>query len=149
MTPVLIEKAEIRRLIPHAGSMCLLDGVLTWDVGQIVCVSNSHRDPANPLRRQGRLAALHAFEYGAQAAAIHGALLARSQGRPFQPGYLAALRDGRLFIDYLETVAAPLEVTAEGLLNAAGNAIYQCRIGAAGQCLAEVRVTIVVQPGLT
>ena len=44
-----IEKSEIRTLIPHAGLMCLLDSVLRWDDESIVCVSETHRDPANPL----------------------------------------------------------------------------------------------------
>jgi predicted hotdog family 3-hydroxylacyl-ACP dehydratase len=77
---MLIEKSEIRCLIPHAGTMCLLDGVEAWDMRSIVCVSSTHRSVANPLRRDGRLSALHAFEYGAQAAAVHGGLLARSSG---------------------------------------------------------------------
>ena len=63
-----IEKAEIRALIPHAGLMCLLDRVLQWDDESIVCVSQTHRDSNNPLRRDRRLSALHAVEYGAQAA---------------------------------------------------------------------------------
>jgi hypothetical protein len=33
--------------------MCLLDEVVQWDDRSIACVSNTHRDPANPLRRQG------------------------------------------------------------------------------------------------
>ena len=66
-----IHKAEIRTLIPHSDLMCLLDDVMQWDDRSIVCFTNTHRDPANPLRRAGRLSAVHAFEYGAQAAAIH------------------------------------------------------------------------------
>jgi predicted hotdog family 3-hydroxylacyl-ACP dehydratase len=75
-----INKAEIRALIPHSDLMCLLDEVFQWDDRSIVCGSNTHRDPANPLRRHGRLSAVHAFEYGAQAAAIHGGLRARAAG---------------------------------------------------------------------
>src|SRR6059058_4587817 len=85
-----IDKAEIRRLIPHAGTMCLLDSVLGWDDESIVCTTNTHRDEANPLRRDGRLSALHALEYGAQAAAIHGGLRARAAGTTAPPCYLAA-----------------------------------------------------------
>src|SRR5438874_2386771 len=86
-----INKAEIRTLIPHSGLMCLLDQVTQWDDRSITCVTNTHRDPANPLRRNGHLSALHAFEYGAQAAAVHGGLHARSVGTTALPGYLAAL----------------------------------------------------------
>ena len=91
-----INKPEIRALIPHSGLMCLLDRVMEWDDRSIVCLSNTHRHPANPLRRDGQLSAVHAFEYGAQAVAVHGGLRARSAGVTAPPGYLAALRDAHL-----------------------------------------------------
>ncbi len=76
----MIDKSEIRKLIPHSGTMCLLDGVVRWDDESIVCITNTHRDANNPLRRDGQLSAAHALEYGAQAAAIHGGLRARAAG---------------------------------------------------------------------
>jgi len=82
-----IPKSEIRTLIPHSGLMCLLDEVTQWDDRSIVSITNTHRDPANPLRRQGRLSAVHAFEYGAQAAAVHGGLRAHAAGMIAPPGY--------------------------------------------------------------
>src|SRR5213596_1762468 len=105
-----IDQAEIRTLIPHAGTMCLLDGVVDWDDESIVCTTNTHRDEANPLRRDGRLSALHALEYGAQAAAIHGGLRARAAGATAPPCYLAALRDAHLHVARLDDLASPLEV---------------------------------------
>src|SRR6266576_3721198 len=116
-----LAKAEIRTLIPHAGLMCLLDSVLKWDAESIVCTSETHRDPANPLRRDGRLSALHAFEYGAQAAAVHGGLRARSAGAAMPRCYLAALRDAHLHIARLDDVTSPLEVRARRLFGDAGN----------------------------
>src|SRR5882724_13525770 len=101
---LLIKKAEIRTLIPHSGLMCLLDEVLQWDDRSVVCITNTHRDPVNPLRRQGCLAAVHAFEYGAQAAAVHGGLRARLAGSIAPPGYLAALRNGRLHVTQLDYI---------------------------------------------
>lgn len=142
---MLIDKAEIRSLIPHAGAMCLLDAVTAWDEQSITCLSDTHRDPANPLRRQGRLSVLHAIEYGAQAAAIHGALCARAAGQTAAPGYLAALRDARWFVADLDAVAAPLEVVARPLLGDVGYWIYAIQVGAAGRLLAEARITIVLQ----
>src|SRR2546429_10015765 len=107
-----INKAEIRTLIPHSGLMCLLDEVTQWDDQSIVCITNTHRDPDNPLLREGRLSALHAFEYGAQAAAVHGGLRARSVGTTAAPGYLAALRDGRLPIRRLDRIPLPPRICA-------------------------------------
>ena len=143
---MLIDKAEIRSLIPHAGAMCRLDAVTAWDEQSITCLSDTHRDPANPLRRQGRLSVLHAIEYGAQAAAIHGALCARAAGQTASPGYLAALREARWFVAELDEIAAPLEVVARPLLGDVGYWIYAIQVGAAGRLLAEARITIALQP---
>jgi predicted hotdog family 3-hydroxylacyl-ACP dehydratase len=139
---MLIDKVAIRHLIPHAGTMCLIDSVSAWDVSRIVCASNSHRHTDHPLRRDGVLAALHAFEYGAQAAAIHGGLLAARAGRPIPRAWLGSLRDARLDSDRLDTIIAPLEIGAELLLSEDGNAIYRCRVAADGKPIAEARVTI-------
>src|SRR5438876_10877228 len=103
-----INKAEIRTLIPHSGLMCLLDQVTQWDDRSITCVANTHRDPANPLRRGAHLSALHAFEYGAQAAAVSGGLQARSVCTTAPPGYLAALRDALWHAAYLDDIRSPL-----------------------------------------
>jgi predicted hotdog family 3-hydroxylacyl-ACP dehydratase len=97
-----IKKAEIRTLIPHSGLMCLLDEVTEWDQRSIVCITNTHRDPVNPLRREGCLAAVHAFEYGAQAAAVHGGLRARLAGSTVYECSISAatvvIAEGRVII---------------------------------------------------
>ena len=138
-----INKAEIRTLIPHSGLMCLLDEVTQWDDRSITCITNTHRDPANPLRRDGRLSALHAFEYGAQAAAVHGGLRARLVNTLAPPGYLAALRDARLHATQLDVIESPLQVRALRLFGDGVNCVYECYVSAADRLLAEGRVTIV------
>jgi len=138
-----ITKAEIRTLIPHSGLMCLLDEVTQWDDRSIVCISNTHRDPANPLRRQGRLSAVHAFEYGGQAAAVHGGLRARAAGTIAPPGYLAALRDGRLHVRRLDYIHLPLRICAMHLFGDGANTVYEFVLSAATVPVAEGRVTIV------
>lgn len=138
-----IGKAEIRTLIPHSGTMCLLDEVTRWDDRAITCVANTHRDTANPLRRDGRLSAVHAFEYGAQAAAVHGGLRARSVGASAPPGYLAALRDAHLYATRLDDITSPLQICANRLFGDSANTIYECRISAQGVLLANARITII------
>lgn len=140
---VPINKAEIRTLIPHSGLMCLLDEITQWDDGSITCVTNTHRDPANPLRRDGRLSVVHAFEYGAQAAAVHGGLRARSAGATAPPGYLAALRDARLHVVFLDDIRSPLQVCANRLFGDGANTVYECRVLADNALLANGRVTII------
>lgn len=138
-----INKAEIRTLIPHSDLMCLLDEVVEWDDRSIACMSNTHRDPTNPLRRQGSLSAVHAFEYGAQAAAIHGGLRARAAGTVAPPGYLAALRDGRLHVTRLDCIHLPLRISATCLYGQSANTVYEFTLSAATVLIAEGRVTIV------
>ena len=138
-----IDKAEIRTLIPHSDLMCLLDDVMQWDDRSIVCLTNTHRDPANPLRRSGGLSALHAFEYGAQAAAVHGGLRARSVGAIAPPGYLAALRDGRLHAARLDHIHLPLSICATRLFGDRANTVYAFVVSAANALVAEGRITIV------
>ena len=140
-----IVKAEIRTLIPHADLMCLLDSVLKWDDESIVCTSETHRDPANPLRREGRLSALHAFEYGAQAAAVHAGLRARSAGVAAPPYYVAALRDAHLRVVRLDDIDSPLEVRAQRLFGDGGNAIYDCHVAAGDALLAVGRITVMLR----
>jgi predicted hotdog family 3-hydroxylacyl-ACP dehydratase len=138
-----IPKAEIRTLIPHSDLMCLLDKVMQWDDRSIVCITNTHRDPANPLRRGGCLSALHAFEYGAQAAAVHGGLRARSVGTAAAPGYLAALRNGRLQAARLDQIHLPLRIRATRLFGDRANTVYEFLVLAANVLVAEGRITIV------
>lgn len=140
-----IDKAELCTLIPHAGLMCLLDTVLKWDDESILCASETHRDPSNPLRRDGRLSALHAFEYGAQAAAVHGGLHARSARVAMPLCYLAALRDAHLRVTRLDDIALPLEVRARRLFGETGNQIYECHVSAGDILLADGRITIMLR----
>lgn len=140
-----IDKAEIRTLIPHSGAMCLLDGVTEWDDQSIICTSKTHNDPANPLRRDGRLSAMHALEYAAQAVAVHGGLRARSAGATAPPGYLAALRDAHLHATRLDDVPSPLQVCAYRLFGDAANTVYECRVSGGDVLLADGRVTIMLR----
>lgn len=90
--------------------MILLDSIEHWDQGKIICRAHSHLDPANPLRRQGRLPAICALEYALQAAALHGAL--RAGGVAQAAGYVASLRHVRLATTQLDD-PAPLRVQAQ------------------------------------
>ena len=140
-----VDKSEIRTLIPHAGTMCLLDSVLDWNDESIVCLTDTHRHSNNPLRRNERLSALHALEYGAQAAAIHGGLRARAAGTTAPACYLAALRDTHLYVGRLDDLPSPLEVRAKRLFGDAGNTVYECAILTSGNVIAEGRVTIMLR----
>jgi predicted hotdog family 3-hydroxylacyl-ACP dehydratase len=138
----MIGADEIRRLVPHAGGMCLLETVVEWNDDGLVCATTTHRRADHPLRRDGKLAAVHLIEYGAQAAAVHGGLLGQRDGAGAKPGMLTALRDCRLHVARIDDVDATLTVRARKLAASAEGSIYQFEISAAGRMLAEGRVTI-------
>ncbi len=144
----MLDKAALAALIPHAGSMCLLDAVEEWTADWIRCTSTSHRAATNPLRRDGQLASLHLVEYAAQAMAVHGALLA--QGGP-QAGMLGVLRDIRLHVDRIDDLSEHLIVTATRKLARADGLIYDFHIelhGSPPRPLSEGRISVVLQGNL-
>lgn len=142
-----IAKDELCQLVPHGGAMCLLDEVVEWDEEQILCLAINHRDPANPLRHAGRLPALCAIEYAAQAMAVHGGLTARkNQGKP-RAGFLGSVRDLKLSADYLEDIVEPLEVRAIKQLADANHSLYELRVSAAGRELMTGRAAVFLQTG--
>ena len=112
----------------------------------ITCLTESHRRPDNPLRRDQRLGIVHAVEYGAQAAAVHGGLLAGKPVGSSGSAYLAALRDGRFFVEFLDDLEAPLVIRAERQLADASNLIYGFEVCASERVLADGRI-VVMRPG--
>jgi predicted hotdog family 3-hydroxylacyl-ACP dehydratase len=119
---LLMNKTEIADLIPHAGAMCLLDGVVSWDETTIGCLASSHRAVDNPLAVEGRLHVVCGVEYASQAMAVHGGLV-RNLRRP-AAGYLANLRNVTCSVERLDVLKGDLLVTAELLIADAARVIY-------------------------
>jgi predicted hotdog family 3-hydroxylacyl-ACP dehydratase len=137
MNPALPLPAD---LVPHAGDMCLLSRIVSAGPKEIVCAAISHRSPANPLRRAGRLAALHLAEYGAQAMAVHGGLsdpAAKQRG-----GMLVAIRDLALHVERLDDIAADLMVSATQLVANSEGQIYSFSVSDGGRELGRGRVSV-------
>jgi predicted hotdog family 3-hydroxylacyl-ACP dehydratase len=133
-----LDREQLSALIPHAGEMCLLDAVVAHSEHGIECTTRRHVDPAHPLRRDGRLSALHLVEHAAQAMAAHGAL--RAGG--VQRGMLAALRDIRLHVERIDTIDAELSIHATRRLAQAGGSLYDFSVRSNGQLLCEGRIAI-------
>lgn len=100
--PARMDAHEFSLLIPHKNKMMLLDHVDNWDDNGIYCSTLSHTKADNPLRVNGKLSYIHTIEYGAQAAAIHLALMALKNSKPISgyntlapilTGYLAVTRN--------------------------------------------------------
>jgi predicted hotdog family 3-hydroxylacyl-ACP dehydratase len=150
----------IEQNIPHHGRMCLLDEVMEWDAQHIRCSSGTHRLPDHPLRSNGRLSVACGIEYAAQAMAAHGALaggalvggvLARgtvaggtvaSRTRP-AAGFLAALRDVRLYVLRLDDIETDLICEAVLIAGDRSTALYEFALWSEAQRLLSGRATVV------
>ena len=143
---MLIAREAIAEMIPHAGAMCLLEGVLAWDADRIRCQSGTHRDPRNPLRVDGDLPALCGIEYAAQAMAIHGKLAGNLGHKP-KAGYLASLRDVRCRGGLLDELAGDLIVEAERLMGEESHVMYGFRVWIGEVELLSGRATVVLDAG--
>jgi predicted hotdog family 3-hydroxylacyl-ACP dehydratase len=120
-----IDRSGIAKLIPHTGSMCLLDGVLRWDAGSVLCLSTCYINRDNPMRRSdGTLGMSCGVEIAAQAMAVHGRLLAGSMASP-RNGYLASVRDVLLRTDDLDGSPGDLMVEAALLMGDMASACYR------------------------
>ena len=127
--------------IPHAGKMCLLDSVLSWDGTRIQCRTATHRDADNPLRAHGRLGCACGVEYAAQAMAVHGALVAGRDDAP-AVGYLVGLRRTVLHVARLDDIETDLLVSGERISGDATIVIYQFSVHNALRTFLSGRATV-------
>lgn len=141
MSP-LPDHAAILRLIPHQGASCLLDAVTEWDANRIVCISQSHFVADNPLRREGQLSPLALIEYGAQAMAVHAALLAEANSSTSESRLLVSAQAVGFDCTDASLLTAPLYIHAERRLADASGALYSFEIFSAGHRCAWGRVGV-------
>ncbi len=124
--------------------MSLLDALQAWDEQRLHASTRSHARPDNPLRGEGGLHAVNLAEYGAQAMALHGGLLARSRGSDAaRPGRLVSLRDVQLSETYVDQLDGPLDVHAQCLYADDRGAQYSFRIEHEGRVLCSGRAAVI------
>lgn len=145
-----LDRAWIERHIPHHGTMCLLDEVVSWDADRISCSSGSHRAADNPLRAGGRLGIACGIEYAAQAMAVHGALAggALEVGLPAAgwpaPGILAGVRGVLFHVLRLDDVPGELICDAVRVAGDRGTALYEFELRSATARLLTGRATVLL-----
>jgi predicted hotdog family 3-hydroxylacyl-ACP dehydratase len=135
---MLLSHDEIAHLVPHAGAMCLLDGVVAWDPRSIDCETARHADVRNPLAADGRLSPLAGIEFAAQAMALHAALLdsrspcasTGSTGAARAHGVLVRVRDCAIRCARLDRAPIPLRVRAERLAASSAALSYRFALAA-------------------
>lgn len=137
-----LTKDELAVLLPHAGSMRLLDGVASWDESSIRCRTATHHDPANPLRRGARLDAVAGLEYAAQAMGVHVGLLDGKMSSNASIGYVGNLRDVVFGIDRLDDCPTELTIDATRLFAADFSFLYRFAIASGGREVMSGRASI-------
>lgn len=141
-----MERKSFRHLVPHSGRMILIDRVVSWDERSLRASCQSHLSVENPLRREGRLPVVHALEYGAQAMAVHGGLLAERSGEPIAGGFLASARNLRFFRPRLDDLSGELDVEVSMQHVQEGSLVYTFRVSASGQPVAEGMAIVMTRP---
>lgn len=141
---MLLDHAQIASRIPHAGSMCLLHEVVSWDMQQIRTRAISHRRADNPLRNAQGLGVAAGIEYAAQTMAVHGSLIA--QGAPPRPGRLASTRGVQCHTRWLHQVQSDLEIVARKISGDDAGMVYDFEISDSRQVLLSGRAAVVLAP---
>jgi predicted hotdog family 3-hydroxylacyl-ACP dehydratase len=136
---------DIGSLLPHAGTARMIERVVSWDRECIVAATTRHRATDNPLRQDGRLAAVHLAEFGAQAMAIHGGLLITADGGTPRPALLVSVRNLVVSRDHIDDLPGELEISARVLLASAAGFQYSFEARHAGELIASGRVAAMVR----
>jgi predicted hotdog family 3-hydroxylacyl-ACP dehydratase len=138
-----LDRRWIESHIPHHGTMCLLEEVLSWDMTRTSCRATSHRSSDNPLRAFGRLGAVCGIEYAAQTMAVHGALIASSTGTAAPRGFLASVRNIDLHAERLDDVASDLVASVEHITGDERTVMYEFAVSSREQILLSGRAAVV------
>lgn len=142
----MLDHQQILDRIPHGGPMCLLERVSVWDEDHIVAHAFFDSERPHPLAVDGGLPMTALAEYGAQAMAIHGHLLAGSH-QPVRSGLLVALARLELAGEKLES-SSKLQVFAQRLAGDENGQVYQFTVAAPqGNLLARGRATVMFADG--
>ena len=70
-----LDRTALAGLLPHSGSMVLIDNVVAWSEKKLVCETRRHLDASFPLKEYDVVPASAGIELAAQAMAIHVALV--------------------------------------------------------------------------
>jgi predicted hotdog family 3-hydroxylacyl-ACP dehydratase len=143
-----LDRQQIARIIPHSGTMVLLDEVVHWDDRGLLARTASHLRADNPLRDEQGLHIACGIEYAAQAMALHGGLrvMQCGDGQPGRPrgGLLASVREVRFLAQRLDQDPAVLLVEASLVSGDRQVAMYEFAVRSSARELLTGRATVVL-----
>jgi len=124
--------------------MCLIDAVISWDASHIVCHSERHRAPDNPLKNGKHLSAIHGIEFAAQAMAAHRGLIAGGVSAP-HVGLLLSVRNCRFLASRLDDISEDLSIKASVVGSSGNTQTYEFEVVAGERRLLEGRASVMLQ----
>lgn len=134
----------IEQLLPHSGSMILLDAVRDFDGERIRCERRLR--PGDAFQNaDGSLPAWVGVELMAQTIAAWSGWQARLEQRPVRLGFLLGTRAYRCNVAAFPVTSELLISSERGFHDEDGMGVFACRIEAPG-ILAEARLTVFSPP---
>ncbi len=140
-----LSRLELSKFLPHGDGMCLLSSVENWDASSITCLTSTHRDFHNPLRRQGVLVILSGLEYAAQAMGVHVGITRGISEINASVGYLGAVRQLKIGTHTFQQFTDDLTIEASLLMEQNKSFIYVFSIKVRETMLLEGRASIFIQ----
>ncbi|WP_114810630.1 hotdog family protein [Paraburkholderia kururiensis] len=131
----------IEQLVPHRGTMLLLDSVSAFDDESLTAYA-SVRSDAWYADREGAMPAWIGVELMAQAIAAHVGLLAMRAGENVRPGVLLGTRRYEARMPAFPGGAQLCITIKEVLRSEEGHGAYACTIGHEGALCAEAIVKV-------
>jgi predicted hotdog family 3-hydroxylacyl-ACP dehydratase len=133
---------DIRELVPHSGSMVLLERVLHADTDNLTAEVRIHQ--ASMLADAHGVGAWVGIEYMAQAIAAHAGWLSRQRGEAVKVGFLLGSRKYEAKVPYF-ALGSVLQVHVQRVLQAEnGLGAYECRIDTEGGIKDAASATVTV-----
>jgi len=129
----------IADVLPHSGPMILLDEVVAFDGAGVRCRVTIR--PGSMFVDHGRVPAIVALEYMAQAAAAHAGLEGQSRGEGPRVGYILGTRELSLEVDDFE-VGDELVVEARRLEGDERLVRFRCIVTRQGERVASADLNV-------
>lgn len=131
---------EITALLPHRGTMLLLNALCRWSREDALCLARVEAS-AWYADAQGAMPAWIGVELMAQTVGVHVALISLARGLPVKPGVLLGTRKYETALSAFPA-GAELQVSAHhAYRDDSGIAAYDCEIHLGGQSVAQASLT--------
>ena len=138
---------DIRELVPHSGTMVLLDRVLAYDADMLCAEVTIHA--GSLFCEGGQVGAWVGIEYMAQAIAAHAGYSASLRGAPVKLGFLLGSRRYTSVVDGFQVGAVLTVCVQRALAGDNGLGAFDCRIeDGNGEVLASALVTVFQPPNV-